>query len=217
MDIPFTVEQFFDIFEVYNTAIWPAQIVAYFIGIGAVILALRESRLYGRIISGILAMFWIWMGIFYHIAYFSAINPAAWIFGLLFVIEGLLFIIVGSVWGKLSFGFNLKATPIIGAIFVLYAMIAYPLMGLAFGHWYPRAPMFGVAPCPTTIFTFGLLLWARKPVPAYILAIPLIWSIIGTMAAIGLQVPQDYGLGIAGIVGTVLVILRNRELKRQVS
>jgi hypothetical protein len=73
--------------------------------------------------------------------------------------------------------------------------------------------MFGVAPCPTTIFTFGLLLWANKPVPVYILVIPLIWSIIGTMAAVSLQVPQDYGLGIAGIVGTVLVIMRNRDLR----
>jgi hypothetical protein len=73
--------------------------------------------------------------------------------------------------------------------------------------------MFGVAPCPTTIFTFGLLLWAKKPIPAYILVILLIWSIIGTMAAVSLQVPQDYGLGIAGIVGTVLVIMRNRDLR----
>jgi hypothetical protein len=29
MTIPFTVEQFFDIFGTYNTAIWPAQVVAY--------------------------------------------------------------------------------------------------------------------------------------------------------------------------------------------
>lgn len=215
MNIPFTVDQFFDIFEAYNTAIWPAQIIAYFIGIGAVALAFRENRLYGGIVSGILALFWIWMGVFYHIAYFSTINPAAWVFGALFVLEGLLLVVVGSIWGRLSFGFNLKPIPIIGAIFILYAMVAYPLLGLAFAHWYPRAPMFGVAPCPTTIFTFGLLLWAKKPVPAYVLAIPLIWAIIGTMAATSLQVPQDYGLGVAGVVGTILVILRNRDLKNE--
>jgi len=214
MDIPFTVEQFFNVFEAYNTATWPAQIIAYFIGGGAVALAFRENRLSGRIVSGILALFWIWMGVFYHMAYFSTINPAAWTFGALFVIEGLLFIVVGSIWGRLSFGFDLKTIPIIGTIFILYAMVVYPLAGLALGHWYPRAPMFGVAPCPTTIFTFGLLLWAKKPVPAYVLVIPLIWSIIGTMAAVGLQVPQDYGLGIAGIVGTILAIKRNRDLRR---
>jgi hypothetical protein len=215
MDLPFTVEQFFDIFEAYNTAIWPAQIVAYFIGIAAIALAFCENRLSGRIISGILALFWIWMGVFYHIVYFSTINPAAMIFGALFVLEGLLFTVVGPIWDRLSFRFDLKPVPIVGAIFILYAMVAYPLLGLAQGHWYPRAPMFGVAPCPTTIFTFGLLLWAKKPVPVYILVIPLIWSIIGTMAAVSLQVPQDYGLGIAGIVGTVLVIMRNRDLKKE--
>lgn len=215
MDLPFTVDQFFNIFETYNTAIWPAQVIAYLIGIVAVALAFRENSLYGRIISGILALFWIWMGVLYHMAYFSAINPAAWTFGALFVLEGLLFIVIGSIWGKLSFNFDLKPIPIVGAVFILYAMVVYPLLGLAFGHWYPRAPMFGVAPCPTTIFTFGMLLWAKKPIPAYILVIPLIWSIIGTMAAISLQVPQDYGLGIAGIVGTILVILRNRDLKNE--
>lgn len=213
MSIPFTVEQFFDVFEAYNTAIWPAQVIAYFIGIGAVALALRENRLSGCVASGILALFWIWMGIFYHMIYFSTINPVAWIFGALFVLEGLMLVVVGSSWGRLSFGFDLKPIPIVGAIFILYAMVAYPLLGFAFGHWYPQAPMFGVAPCPTTIFTFGLLLWAEKPVPAYILVIPLIWSIIGTTAAVGLQVPQDYGLGVAGVVGTILVILRNRDLK----
>ncbi len=213
MDIPFTVEQFFDVFKAYNTAIWPAQVIAYLIGVGAIALAFRENRLFGRIISGILALFWIWMGVFYHMVYFSTINPAAWTFGALFVLEGLLFIVVGSIWGRLSFGFDLKPIPIVGAIFILYAMVVYPLLGLALGHWYPRAPMFGVAPCPTTIFTFGLLLWAKKPVPAYVLVIPLIWSIIGTMAAISLQVPQDYGLGIAGIIGAILAIKRNRDLK----
>jgi hypothetical protein len=134
MDIPFTVEQFFDVFQAYNTAIWPAQIIAYLIGIGAVALAFRENRLSGRIISGILALFWIWMGVIYHMAYFSAINPAAMIFGALFVVEGLLFIVVGSIWGRLSFSFDLKPVSIVGAVFILYAMVVYPLAGLASGH-----------------------------------------------------------------------------------
>ncbi len=40
-------------------------------------LAFRENKRSGRVVSGILALFWIWMGVFYHIAYFSTINPAA--------------------------------------------------------------------------------------------------------------------------------------------
>ena len=34
------------------------------------------------------------------------------------------------------------------------------------GQRYPAVPMFGITPCPLTIFTCGLLLLARRGVPA---------------------------------------------------
>jgi hypothetical protein len=214
MEIPFTVEQFFDVFGTYNTAIWPAQILAYVLGIVALALAFRESKLSTRIVSGILALFWIWMGVFYHIVHFSVINPAAWIFGSFYILQGLLFFLIGTISARLTFRFILKPLSIIGGCFILYAMVVYPLLGISFGHSYPRAPLFGVAPCPTTIFTFGILLWAIKSVPAYLLVIPLIWSIVGMSAAVNLRVPQDYGLVVAGVLGTALILLQNRKAKR---
>lgn len=214
MKIPFTVEQFFEVFKAYNTAIWPVQILAYVIGIVALVLACRESKLSARIISGILALFWIWMGIFYHIVHFSVINSAAWIFGVFYIGQGLLFLFIGTLHDKLSFRFSLNPLPIIGGCFILYAMVVYPLLGIGFGHSYPNAPIFGVAPCPTTIFTFGILLWTTKSVPAYLLIIPLLWSLVGMSAALNLRVPQDYGLVIAGVIGTILILMQNRKYKR---
>jgi hypothetical protein len=214
MQIPFTIEQFFAIFGSYNKAIWPSQIGAYILGIFILALALRENELSSRIIPGILALFWIWMGIFYHIVQFSVINPAAWIFGIVYILQGLLFLLIGTIHGRLSFRFLLKPLPIIGGCFILYAMVVYPLLGLSFGHSYPRAPMFGVAPCPTTIFTFGILLWATKSVPAFLLVIPLLWSVVGMSAAVNLRVPQDYGLVVAGVLGTALILIGNRRAKR---
>jgi len=214
MKIPFTVEQFFDIFGTYNTAIWPAQVLVYILGILALVLAFRESKLSSRIISGILAFFWIWMGLFYHIVHFRVINPAAWIFGIAFVLQGLLFLLIGTIFERLVFRFISKPLPIIGACFILYAMVIYPLLGISFGHSYPRSPMFGVAPCPATIFTFGILLWATEPVPGYLLIIPLLWAFIGMSAAVNLRVPQDYGLVVAGVLGTVLILFQSRKAKR---
>jgi len=211
--IPFTVEQFFEVFVNYNNAIWPAQVLAYVIGLIAVGLALREGKSSDRIVAAILALFWIWMGVFYHMAHFSRINPVARIFGLFYVLQGLPFVFAGTIQGKLSIRFRLEPLPLVGACFILYSMVIYPLLGLSFGHSYPKAPMFGVAPCPTTIFTFGLLLWAARPVPFYLLIIPLIWSLIGMSAALNLGVPQDYGLVVAGVVGTVLVLIQNRRLE----
>lgn len=214
MNIPFTVEQFFNIFRTYNEAIWPAQVVAYLLGVITLALAIRQNKLSGQIISGILALFWIWMGVFYHIVYFSPINPIARIFGAFYIIQGLLFLLVGTLYGKLSFRFSYKPIPILGACFILYAMAVYSLLGMTFGHNYPSAPIFGVAPCPTTIFTFGILLWATTNVPVYMAIIPLLWSIVGMSAAISLKVPQDYGLVLAGVLGTALIIIQNRKYKR---
>jgi hypothetical protein len=216
MTIPFTVEQFFNIFGTYNTAIWPAQVVAYIFGIIALGLALRENKLSSRIISGILALFWIWMGVFYHIVHFSVINPAARVFGFFYVLQGVLFLLIGTILGRLSFRFKYKPLPILGVCFILYGMVIYPLLGAAFGHLYPKAPLFGVAPCPTTIFTFGILLWSTKSVPAYLLLIPFLWSIVGMSAALNLRVPQDYGLLVAGVLGTTLILIQNHKARKPV-
>lgn len=59
----------------------------------------------------------------------------------------------------------------------------YPLIGLIVTHPYPETPSFGVAPCPTTIFTLGLLLLVRHPRPWLLAAVPLLWSVLGGSAA----------------------------------
>jgi hypothetical protein len=214
MNIPFTVDQFFNVFGTYNTAIWPAQVVAYLFGLLALVLAFRASKISGRIVSGVLGLFWLWMGVCYHIVYFSKVNPAAVIFGACFVLQAALFLILGTIGGKLSFKFDKRSLPVLGFCFAVYALLIYPLLGIAFGHSYPRIPMFGVAPCPTTIFTFALFLWAAKRVPLYMLLIPFLWSIIGMSAAVSLRVPQDYGLFLAGVLGTGLVVLQNRRMQK---
>lgn len=214
MNIPFTVEQFFEVFKNYNEAIWPAQILAYVLGILALVLAWRQGKISDRLIGGILAVFWLWIGVFYHILHFSAINPAAMVFGIVFILQGLLFFVVGTLLDKLTFRFTAKPLPVIGAICILYAMVIYPVLGVCFGHTYPAAPMFGVAPCPTTIFTIGILLWTTSRVPGYLLVIPFLWSLVGMSAAISLRVPQDYGLVISVVCGTVLLVVQNRRIKK---
>lgn len=61
--IPFTVDQFLNVFEQYNVAIRPAQVFLYTMGIVAVCLTLSRQKDFSRIVSLILSLFWIWMGI----------------------------------------------------------------------------------------------------------------------------------------------------------
>ena len=67
-------------------------------------------------------------------------------------------------------------------------------------------PVFGVAPCPTTIFTLGMLLPSNAAWPLFV--IPLVWSVIGGSAAVLLVVPQDYGLILDGAIAAMLIITR---------
>jgi hypothetical protein len=209
MDLPFSTEQFLGVFTEYNRAIWPVQIVAYVLGGAAVALAMRQTRYSDRIIVAILALGWLWTGVVYHGLFFRQINPAAIGFATLFVIQAGLLIYAGVVRHELRFAAAPTAIGLVGGLFVLYAMLLYPLLGATLGHSYPHAPVFGLTPCPLTIFTMGVLLWTSAHVPRPILVIPLLWSLLGVSAAISLGIQEDLGLLIAGLIGTALVVWRD--------
>lgn len=212
MRLPFTVDEFLSVFGQYNLSIWPAQVAVYLAAallVGWVIW--RPSRNAGLALSALLAFCWVLMGGGYHLGFFRAISGVAIPAGVLFAATGL-----GFAWitarGTLSFAWRRDAWAILGLALILYAMIGYPLVGLAVGHSYPRAPVFGVAPCPTTIFTFGVLLLASTRVPVWLLVVPAVWSLFGASAAVLLGIREDLLLPVAGVAGTVGILLRNRAL-----
>jgi len=208
--LPFTIDQFLGVFEQYNQAIWPMHIVAYILGIAVIILAAKETRYSNQMISVALACFWGWMGIVYHLMYFSTINRAALGFGILFIIQAILWLVFGVVRPKLAFRVAANPYALTGLALIAYAMLIYPLLGTLLGHGYPHSPSFGVAPCPTTIFTFGLLLCTSARVPKTVLVIPFIWSLIGFSAALALGVREDIGLLVAGMLSVGLLLWRDR-------
>ena len=208
--LPFTTEQFMQVFGNYNLSVWPMQIILYILGVIAVILAIRPVRGSDKIITVILSFFWLWMGVVYHLIFFTEINKVAYLFGIIYIIQSFLFLLTGVYNSDLSFNLKFDSRGFTGIIFIFYALIIYPIWGALAGHHYPNIPIFGL-PCPTTIFTFGLLLWTTQRFPKYLLIIPFLWSIIGFSAALNLAVYQDYGLLIAGILGTILILLRDKK------
>lgn len=209
MELPFTLEQFMQVFRDYNLQVFPAQIIM--IVLAGIIIALSFLKISrsDKIVSGILAVLWLWMGIVYHWGYFSGINKAAYLFGGLFVFQGVLFLFTGFFRNGLIFRYvnNLKGW--VGAVMLCYALVVYPVLGHALGHRYPASPTFGL-PCPTTIFTFGMLLWVDKRPPVYLLIIPLLWALVGSSAALNLGIREDFGLPVTGLA-TVWLIWRQRS------
>lgn len=209
MNLPFTPEQFFGVFTQYNLAVWPMQVVIYLLAAAALVFALKHTGLSDRLITLILAGFWLWIGVVYHLTFFTSINGAAYLFGGLFIAQSVLFLVAGFWRAEIHFRLHLSLYALVGAFFILYGLLIYPIWGYFLGHIYPASPTFGL-PCPTTIFTFGLLLWTEPRFPKYLLVIPVIWSIIGFFAAINLGVLEDVMLLIAGLVATMLILYRDK-------
>lgn len=210
-ELPFTIDQFLQVFADYNQAIWPAQLFAYLLGFIALLLIAIRKKATDTFVNLILGAFWLWMGGIYHIAFFSEINTAAIIFGSAFLLQGVGFIILKWTKIELAYSFRSDIYGLAGTIFIIYGMLIYPLLGYSVGHIYPQSPVFGVAPCPTTIFTFGLLLHTRGKVPVWLLIIPGLWSLIGFSAAFELTIYEDTGLVVAGILGVALLVYRNHK------
>lgn len=205
MKLPFTLEEFLRVFEEYNLSVWPTQLLFYALAIVSIISIFKWKTQSDRIVYSILAFFWFWMGIVYHLIYFSRINKAAYVFGAVFIAQGIVFLYFGFIKKRTQFKFNPDFSGIIGIVMILYALIIYPVLGYALGHVFPRTPTFG-APCPTTIFTFGILLFSINRISWYMLIIPFLWSLIGFSAAISLSVKEDFGLVIAGVTTTIILL-----------
>jgi hypothetical protein len=206
VSLPFTSEDFFGVFARYNEAVWPAQIALNALALFCVVLAFRAGGRPGRWISALLAALWFWTAVAYHFAFFSRINPAAWLFGGVALAGALAFLWLGTVRGRLRFSPVADWRGATGGILIAYALLAYPLLGWLAAHRYPRAPTFGV-PCPTAIFTLGILLLAAPPVPRVAYIVPVLWAAVGSVAAFALGVPEDLGLLAAGIAALVAAFI----------
>ena len=83
MSLPFTVEQFHDVFRDYNRVVWPAQWLLVALALAALAAALRSRPWSGVLVSASLGFLWAWIAFAYHVAFFSRINPVSYGFAAL--------------------------------------------------------------------------------------------------------------------------------------
>jgi tetratricopeptide (TPR) repeat protein len=210
MRLPFSRVAFLDVFEVYNTVLWPCALVLWLATALAFIAHVR-GRDRSAWTFGLLAVLWAWAAIAYHLALFTGINPAAWIFAVVFLVEAGLLASYG-IRGGLRFSRGHTLQERVAYALIIYGLL-YPVIALIGAHSYPRVPSFGV-PCPTTIVTAGFLMLVSRPLPAVLTIVPLLWAVVGGSAAFLLGMYADLALLASGVALGVCTLSQRRSLVR---
>ncbi len=171
----FSAQTYYRLFEIYNSEIWPAQILAIALGIAMLACLFRTEAWQGRVVTAILGMCWFWVAWAFHVEHYATINWAANYFAAGFMIEALLLIWIGTIRGQLHFKPTGNASRLVGLGVLLFALVVQPLIGPIMGRPWLQAEIFGIAPDPTVIATLGVLLLASNRIVWAHLPIPIIW------------------------------------------
>jgi hypothetical protein len=204
------LNQFLAAFGHADTTAWPMQIVWYAAALAMVGLALGPSRRWSSpLICALAAAYFAWIGI----GYFTWLMPGIGLSGAwaaVFTLQAVLLVVVGIVRRDLVIRPRRDLASGLGATVIAYALIGYPLVGVLGGHALRIVPVFGVSPCASVTFFFGLLLWAVPPALKYLLLVPLAWALNAAPLNMATGVEADYGMLAAALITTGLIIWRDR-------
>lgn len=201
--MPFDRVDFLQVFREYNEATWPAAILLPFAGMICVGLLLSHRPVARRTVVAIVGGMWAWTGIAYHIQFFSPLNPAALLFAVFCLAEAAM-LFFASVDGLHVERPLLDVDRMVGGLIMGSALVVYPALSSLAGHYYPEVPTFG-APCPTTIFTLGVLAWLHEELSWKYAVIPLLWAGISIVASLQFGMVEDLLLPFAAVVLLVLM------------
>jgi hypothetical protein len=204
----FSPHTYYRLFELYNAAIWPAQILALALGLAILVLLRAGFAGRDRIVAAVLAAAWLWVAEAYLLERYDTINWAARYFAIGFAIEALLLVNVGLILGQLRFRPTADAASRVGVLIFLFALLAQPLVGLLVGRPWTQLETFGIAPDPTAIGTLGLLLAARGWASRLLMVIPLVWCLITGLTLWTMASPDALVVPVAALLALLLAAWR---------
>ena len=210
----FSPRTYYRLFELYNAAIWPAQIVAVGLGLAIWALLIRARASRGRVIAAILAGCWLWVAIAFHAHRYATINTAAVYFAWAFGLEAALLIWMGIVRGRLAFERPIGLASQAGLWIYLFALVVEPLIGPLLGRSWRQVEIFGVAPDPTAVATLGILLLATGQGRWALFVVPGIWCAISGATLLAMKAPDACVPPLAAVLVVSLAIWQTRTRRR---
>ncbi|MCK5542521.1 MAG: hypothetical protein KAI40_07485 [Desulfobacterales bacterium] len=166
------------IIRAYGSDIFPLQIITVFMA--AVITGLiikRPGTLTDFFVKIYFTFCFAWIGIVFFLMH-AQLFP-----GIQEKVQAGLFITLSVLFGldifrkKINFKWPVSRWHQMVSSFLLFAVFAYPLVGMAAGHFFPGMIIVGTHPCPTTAFALVLLAAALPGTNKLLYILLLIWAI----------------------------------------
>jgi hypothetical protein len=205
----FSPRTYYRLFELYNSAIWPAQLLAIALGVADLVLLRRTGLCAGRAVAAILAACWLWVAWAYFFLRYDDISLAGRYFAIGFAAEALLIAWVGIVRSRLRFQAPADTARTAGVCIFLYALLVHLLLAPLMGRPWLQAELFGVAPDPTAIGTLGVLVTAQRR-HWELLALPLLWCAVSGATLWTMQSLDAPVLPAAAVLAVLLTALKSR-------
>jgi hypothetical protein len=205
----FSLQTYYRLFELYNRAIWPAQIAAVALGLAILALLRRADIRRGRVIAAILAACWLWVAVVFHAHRYATLTWSARYYAWGFGLEAALLVWTGVIRGRLVF--ERRA---VGLAIFLFALVVQPLIGVLLGRTWRQVEVFGVAPDPTAIATLGLLLLATGGVRWELMIVPLLWCAISGATLLSMKAPDAWITFMAALLVVFLAVWRTLARRR---
>ena len=124
----FSPRTYYRLFELYNAAVWPGQVLAVAIGTAIAAVLWQPRPWQRRAVAVLLAACWLWVAWAYFLTRYAVINWAAPYVAAAFAGEALLLALLGAI-GRFSPHADVHWTDRLGLGLYLFALVIQPLIG----------------------------------------------------------------------------------------
>jgi hypothetical protein len=198
----FSPRTYYRLFELYNAAVWPLQIVTLALGVAILVLIVRGQAWSGRVVPALLAALWLFVAWAYLLERYDTINWAARYFAIGCALQAAVLVWTGVIRNRLRFDTR-NITGKVGLALFLYALVLHPLIAPFTGRPITQAEVFGLAPDPTAVATLGALL-ATTRAHWHLLVIPLLWCVVTGLTLWAMESPEALLVPVLAALAAVL-------------
>ncbi len=211
----FSPQAYIGLFELLNTALWPAHLLILAVGLAIGVLVLKCAPVNRRIIWSVLGLLWIWTGWSFFFMEYAAINWAAAYVAPAFWLQGLLFGLFAVAPRSPDIRYTGTAAGRTAIALYLFALIGYPAATLALGRSFDSVEFLGISPDPGVAATLAILVLGRGSFIWLAWIVPIVWCALTGLTLWMLGSPEFF---IAPLVGAaaVVAVVSGRRLSQPV-